>query len=230
MSALYKDIQTELLIRGYIRNIRYLQLSIPDTLKKLCISFYGVIVLEKYKIVILGGENEGGTNKHDIFDDSLRDKHTQDIELMKPVTVDYKTCWLDIFIPGEPIQELFSSKTDNHGRCADLFVIVYSITSKESFDQAIINRGRILFEMHSEKPFILVGNNIELSEQRKIPKDEGQNLSLEWGENSSFFEISTKDRSNCDECIVGIVQTLRRLNDALNEIEKVKNSSCCIVL
>jgi len=90
------------------------------------------------------------------------------------------------------------------------FLVVYSITSRTTFDEAIIMREKILrCKEEEEPPIVLVGNKCDLEDQRQVQKDEGGELAKEWGDNSCFFETSAKEKINHEECFYAAVRLVR---------------------
>ena len=130
MSALCKDIKTELLICGYIRKIKYL----PDSLTELCISFYGFIFSKEYKVMIKGSD---GSNQYDIIamDGVITNDFWQDKQITQYVTIDNELCLLDILISQG--HEEFSSLQDEWMFRGHAYLFVYSVTSR------IYNEGEI---------------------------------------------------------------------------------------
>jgi len=96
-------------------------------------------------------------------------------------------------------QEEYSSMRDQYYRTADAFVIAYSITSKNSFDEAAQIYDQILRVKDSEKvPVVLIGNKNDLETQRQVTIQQGRDLANSW--KAPFFETSAKFRINIDEC------------------------------
>ena len=98
-----------------------------------------------YKIVVLGG---GGVGKSALtirlVTNSFLSEYDPTIEdsYRKLVVIDGKWCVLDILDTAG--QEEFSSMQDQWMREGQAFLVVYSITSRITFDEAIIMREKIL--------------------------------------------------------------------------------------
>jgi len=99
--------------------------------------------------------------------------------------------WLS---PGE---ERFQAMLKSCMRGTDYFLLVYDITDKESFEK-IIFWMKFVKENTTEKPkFILVWNKYDLSEQRQVSYNEGQDLANKY--NIKFIETSAKNGTNVNE-------------------------------
>ena len=60
---------------------------------------------------------------------------------------------------------------DNIEVNADSYVVVYSITDKNSFDTAVQILYRLRHCMDSDRPIVLVGNKADLVRKRKVKKE-----------------------------------------------------------
>ena len=96
-------------------------------------------------------------------------------------------------------QEEFDTLQDQWIRKGDGFLLVYSITSINSFKKCVTLRDKILrFKDDDIKyPIILVGNKCDLDNERKVSISEGKQLANQW--ESSFFETSAKENINVNE-------------------------------
>merc|ERR1712242_597859 len=177
---------------------------------------------QEYKIVVLGGGGVGKSaltirlvtnNFLEEYDPTIEDSYR------KSVVIDDKACLLDILDTAG--QEEFSSMQDQWMREGQAFLVVYSITSRATFDEAIIMREKILrCKEEEEPPIVLVGNKCDLEDQRQVQTAEGAALAKEWGENSSFFETSAKEKINHEECFYAAVRLVRAQLDKQREETK----------
>jgi Ras family protein len=75
------------------------------------------------------------------------------------------------------------------------YVLVYSISSKSSFDMIKIIRDKILdFTGLETVPCVIVGNKSDLNIQRQVTTQEGLDLAQQW--NCPFVETSAKHDEN----------------------------------
>ncbi|XP_050433479.1 ras-related protein Rap-2b-like isoform X4 [Adelges cooleyi] len=83
---------------------------------------------------------------------------------------------------------------------ADAFVLVYSVTDPDSFQQAAAIRDQIIETKHtSDVPIVVVGNKLDLANtDRKVPYEETSCLvEVDW--ENGFVETSAKDNINVGE-------------------------------
>eukprot|EP01083_Nonionella_stella_P025233 69519_1 len=166
---------------------------------------------QEYKIVVLGGGGVGKSaltirlvtnNFLEEYDPTIEDSYR------KSVVIDETACLLDILDTAG--QEEFSSMQDQWMREGQAFLVVYSITSRTTFDEAIIMREKILRCKEEESPpIVLVGNKCDLEDQRQVQQNEGTELAKDWGDNSKFYETSAKEKINHEECFYEAVRLVR---------------------
>jgi len=78
------------------------------------------------------------------------------------------------------------------------FLLVFSINDHESFEYLKGKYDKILKGKHGNPcPMLLVGNKIDLSNERKVQFDEAKELADLWKIN--YMETSTKTNFNCKE-------------------------------
>ena len=82
-------------------------------------------------------------------------------------------------------------------RAGDGFLLIYSITSINSFQKCINLRDKILRTKDDDTkkcPIVLVGNKCDLQTERQVQTSEAKRLANEWG--AKFFETSAKTKVN----------------------------------
>mmetsp|Transcript_26248 Transcript_26248/g.29221 ORF Transcript_26248/g.29221 Transcript_26248/m.29221 type:complete len:86 (+) Transcript_26248:733-990(+) len=75
-------------------------------------------------------------------------------------------------------------------------------------------------------PIVLVGNKVDLEEDRQVTTEEGIELAQKNG--CLFFEACAKTRVNVDEQFYDLVKEIREY-DRLENISKRKRSLCCVM-
>ena len=76
-------------------------------------------------------------------------------------------------------QEEYASLQDQWIREGDAYVIVYSITRKDTFEEARILREKIIRIRDDDQfPLVLVGARAHLEDERSVSKDKGQEVNL----------------------------------------------------
>ncbi|KAF9583708.1 GTP-binding protein [Lunasporangiospora selenospora] len=121
-------------------------------------------------------------------------------------------------------QDEFSIFNGKHALDIHGYILVYSVTSKLSFDMIKIIRDKILNYTGTDwVPIVIVGNKSDLHGQRQISTEEGEELAARW--NCQSCESSAKHNEN-----IGRVFELM-----IGEIEKSTNvpeepKSECLIL
>jgi GTPase SAR1 family protein len=92
---------------------------------------------------------------------------------------------------------VFGLFQDYYFENCDGFILVYFVTSKESFNYLIKIALEIKQFRRSSTPTLLIGNKIDLEKERQVNKDEGQAFARHL--NYSFMEFSAKLQSHVAE-------------------------------
>jgi len=170
--------------------------------------------MSEYKITVLGA---GGVGKSALVvqfvHNKFLEKYDPTIEdsYRKTVDVDGQACQLDILDTAG--QEEYSHIQEEYISKGQGFLIVYSVTSPSSFDDAKEIRKRILATREVKAkddsvPMVLVGNKTDLQEERTVETEEGAELANTFG--CSFFETSAKQKKNVNEVFEDIVRQINR--------------------
>ena len=137
---------------------------------------------------------------------------------------------------------------DNYYRLGEGFLIVYSITMKDTFvatqrfyDHILQVKGKdevIYFSQFLEEtmnnliqykvPLILVGSKCDLDTSREVQKSEGQDLAAKW--NCPFFETSAKTRTNVDEVFTELVRIVKASKKKVEPEVQTSSGGCCVIL
>ncbi|XP_077998423.1 circularly permutated Ras protein 1-like isoform X2 [Glandiceps talaboti] len=116
---------------------------------------------------------------------------------------DEEVCLLDILDTAG--QEEFSAMRDQYMSTGQAFLVVYSVTSSESLEEAASIYNWILRVKHVDSvPAILVGNKIDLENDRKVTLAEGQKTAKDHG--ITLMEVSAKSGVNIKECFEELVR------------------------
>jgi GTPase KRas protein len=106
-------------------------------------------------------------------------------------------------------QEEYRELTDLWIRKADVILLVYSITSRSSFEELEFRRERIQRAKDDDSPMMfLVGNKCDREDERQVSLEEGKQLAELW--NVGFLETSAYTRINVFEAFDEIVRLARR--------------------
>lgn len=179
--------------------------------------------MKEYKVVVLGS---GGVGKSALtvkfVSGTFMEKYDPTIEdfYRKEIEVDNAPSVLEILDTAGT--EQFASMRDLYIKNGQGFVIVYSITSLQTFHDIKTMREQIQRVKGVERiPIILVGNKSDLDSQREVQSSEGSSLAQYWG--CPFVETSAKVTSNVNEVFIEIVREM-------NSSPLKHNKRCCNIL
>ncbi|KAJ9611409.1 RAS2 protein [Cladophialophora chaetospira] len=177
-----------------------------------------------YKLVVLG---DGGVDKTALviqfclnhfvktYDPTIEDSYR------KRVIVDGKACMVEI--ADTTRQEEYTGLLDRWIRNGEGFLLVYSITNRDSFErvrkfhrqvQSVKDHQREWQTVQGYRflangpPIMLVGNKSEQQHERQVSTQEGQVLANELG--CGFVETSCKNCVNVEKAFVDVVRMIRR--------------------
>jgi GTPase KRas len=125
----------------------------------------------------------------------------------KQVVIDDESCLLEILDTAG--QEEFTALRDQWIRDCEGFVIIYSITSRSSFEQVSTFKEQVMRVKDVDSlPMMLVGNKCDLEHKREVSTQEGQDLARAFG--AQFKEASAKTRVNVEEAFYDLVRSIRQ--------------------
>eukprot|EP01124_Arcella_intermedia_P012979 TRINITY_DN19393_c0_g1_i1.p1 TRINITY_DN19393_c0_g1~~TRINITY_DN19393_c0_g1_i1.p1 ORF type:complete len:156 (+),score=28.32 TRINITY_DN19393_c0_g1_i1:29-469(+) len=138
----------------------------------------------EHKIVIVG---MGGVGKSavtiqfiqsvfiDYYDPTVEDNYR------KSFTIDGETSLLDIMDTAG--QEEYKSLKDQYMARGEGFLLVYSVTSRQSFDEIRnVWKPQILRAQDKDaSPMVLCANKCDLENERQVTKTDGEALANSWG-------------------------------------------------
>ncbi|KAF9095770.1 Ras GTPase [Mortierella sp. GBA35] len=169
-------------------------------------------LMREYKLVVVGG---GGVGKSaltiqfiqshfvDEYDPTIEDSYR------KQCVIDEEVALLDVLDTAG--QEEYSAMREQYMRTGEGFLLVYSITSRNSFEEISTFYQQILRVKDKDFfPIILVANKCDLEHERQVSTHEGRELAKQF--NSRLIESSAKQRINVDEAFYNLVREIRRFN------------------
>ena len=178
------------------------------------------------KIIIIGNQSVGKTN---IVTRYVKGEFSEDY--MITIGMDFLTCNLKsddkIFklrLWDTAGSEKFRSITKGYYSNTCCALIVYDITNQNSFDSVKKWIEDVKNYADKDTHLVLVGNKIDLKDQRKISKEDGQNLATQNG--MDFYESSALTGENINNIFEGICKYVNQkidegkidLNDPSNGI------------
>jgi small GTP-binding protein len=183
-----------------------------------------------FKIIVIGDSGVGKsclTNNavKNIFDDAYN------------ATVGFEFFTFNVKINGKIIklqiwdtcgQELYRSLITNFYRNSSLAIMVYAINSKESFENIEMWLRELRTHSNPDAKVFLIGNKIDLENQRQVEKEKGEQFCKE-NKLNLFMESSAKTGVNAQNIFIQAAKTL--YDDYINyqkktdEAGKTKNNT-----
>jgi len=165
-------------------------------------------------LVVVGG---GGVGKSAItiqfiqsyfvtdYDPTIEDSYT------KQCVIDDVVGRLDILDTAG--QEEFSAMREQYMRSGEGFLLIFSVTDRNSFDEIYKFHKQILrVKDRDEFPMLLVGNKADLEHQRAVSSDEALAISRQL--KLPYMECSAKLRMNVDQAFHELVRIVRKFQAA----------------
>ncbi|KAG8181823.1 hypothetical protein JTE90_001477 [Oedothorax gibbosus] len=163
-----------------------------------------------YKLVVVG---DGGVGKSALtiqffqkmfvtdYDPTIEDSYIQHTE------VEGQWCILDVLDTAG--QEEFSAMREQYMRKGDGFLLVYSVTDKQSFENIRHFHTQILrVKDRDSYPMLLVANKVDLVHLRKVSEELGKELAVSL--KIPYIETSAKDPPlNVDAAFHEVVKIIR---------------------
>jgi len=149
-------------------------------------------ITPKYKLIFLGDQNVG---KSSILNRFLSDTFVE--EYQATIGLDFKS--KNVQIDNQDVhlllydtagQEKFRSLIPMYTRDANIILLVYDITNKESFENLYAWLKDLTNININEVIICIVGNKIDLNEKREVSNEEGQKYAQE--HDFIFQEVSAK--------------------------------------
>jgi len=168
--------------------------------------------VKEYKLVVVGG---GGVGKSaltiqfiqshfvDEYDPTIEDSYR------KQCVIDEEVALLDILDTAG--QEEYSAMREQYMRTGEGFLMVFSITDKNSFEEIDGFYKQILRVKDRDTfPMILIGNKSDLESDRTVTEAEGKAKGADL--KVTYVETSAKLRSNVDLAFHELVRIIRKDN------------------
>ncbi|KAG0174843.1 Ras GTPase [Apophysomyces sp. BC1034] len=197
-------------------------------------------VVREHKLVMVGG---GGVGKSaltiqfiqshfvDEYDPTIEDSYR------KQCLIDSETALLDVLDTAG--QEEYSAMREQYMRNGEGFLLVYSITSRMSFDEIATFYQQICRVKDRDYfPMVLVANKSDLEMDRQVSSHEGRDLARRFG--CRFVETSAKQRVNVDMAFYEVVRDIRRYNKeqdtrkpdhyGMHDVPDGNSDKCCVLM
>lgn len=186
--------------------------------------------LREYKLVVVGG---GGVGKSaltiqfiqshfvDEYDPTIEDSYR------KQCNIDEEVALLDVLDTAG--QEEYSAMREQYMRTGEGFLCVYSITSRNSFEEITTFHQQILRVKDKDYfPIIIVGNKADLESDRQVTQAEGKHLADSFS--CKFIETSARTKQNVDMAFHQLVQEIRRYTKEKNSSNPGRKGRKCLIM
>lgn len=187
----------------------------------------------KMKIVVIGGANVGKTSIIRYYvskQTATTTKPTVQLAFSKKVeTILDQT--IEMHICDTAGQEKFQSVCPNFYRDSQAAMIVFDVTSRESFEKVTFWLDELSAIMGDKFTKLIVGNKVDLDKERVVSNDEGTEFAQSRG--LKIMETSAKTGMGIPESFAELCRLfLEKTGDQVVEPEPptptpVKKSGCC---
>ncbi|EXK27469.1 Ras family, other [Fusarium oxysporum f. sp. melonis 26406] len=166
--------------------------------------------LREYYLVLVGG---GGCGKSVL---TIQFTQPYYIDRVNPFVedTDHRPCVIDnefalVNVIDTTGQEEYSAMREQYMRVGEGFMLVYSVTSRQNFEEVTKYQHQILKQKDKDYfPMILVGNDCSRASERDVSTQEGEALARAFG--CMFIEVDAKSRVNVDEAFFDLVREVRQ--------------------
>jgi len=192
--------------------------------------------MEHWRVAILG---DGGVGKTalavqftlncyvETYDPTIEEAYR------KQFMVDNQMCFIEVI--DTTGQEEYATLRDQWVREGQGFILLYSVTSRPTFERLGVFHQHIRRVKREDPVFILVGNNCDKHYEREVSKEEGYALARRFG--CEFFEASAGTAQNVERVFVNLVRLLRQARNNVKvdsgapaPIRKEEKNSKCMVM
>lgn len=177
------------------------------------------------KIAVVGSRSVGKSSMTVRYvEDHFVELYYPTIENQFSKTINYKNQDYAVEILDTAGQDEFSIMNEKHLIGIHGYLLVYSVTSRQSFELIKVIRDKILNSIGTDQiPIVLVGNKCDLNYQRQVELNEGQELAKEFG--YKFLETSVRDDLNIDKAFESLI-------DAIEVIQNptIKHDDKCTIM
>ncbi|KAG2213844.1 hypothetical protein INT47_001113 [Mucor saturninus] len=163
-----------------------------------------------FKIVVLG---DGGVGKTALTIQLCLNHFVED-SYRKQVVIDDNPCILEVLDTAG--QEEYTALRDQWIRDGEGFLIVYSITSRSTYDRVNRFRDQIFRVKDLDKvPLILVGNKSDKVTDREVSREEGAAKARAL--HCDFVETSAKTCVNVERSFYSVVRLIRHAREGFKD-------------
>ncbi|KAM9314380.1 ras-related protein Rab-3D-like [Pholidichthys leucotaenia] len=169
------------------------------------------------KLLIIGNSSVGKTSFLFRFaDDSFTSAFVSTVGIdFKVKTIYRNNKRIKLQIWDTAGQERYRTITTAYYRGAMGFLLMYEITSQESFCAVQDWATQIKTYSSDSAKVVLVGNKVDLEDDRQVPTEDAKRVATELG--FEFFEASAKDNINVKQVFDKLVDIIcEKMNESVN--------------
>jgi len=189
--------------------------------------------MPEYRLLVLGSAGVGKSALTvqfvnnifvDVYNPTVEDSYR------KQVTIDDQ-CYVLNILDTAGVED-FSAVRQHYTLSGHGFLIVYSITSTDSFSEvATIHQDILRIKDTDKVPLVVIGNKCDMESSRKVPTTECEAYCSKFG--VPYFEVSAKTRVNVEEAFYCAVREIIMSQESLGENKTAasgKKKRACIVM
>ena len=185
-----------------------------------------------YKVLLLGDSTVGKTCFLLRYcDKTFQEAHLSTIGLdyrLKTMTLKSgKNIKLQIWDTAG--QDRFRAITKNYYKGSHGIILIYDVTNLQTFENVKTWVNQIREEASPNVVIYIAANKIDMEEERKVPKEDGEKLAEELG--FPFVETSAKSGININETFEDLVERIDKVYGNVQQkptkIYKAKGKKCC---
>ncbi|KAK6455680.1 GTP-binding protein of the ras family [Scheffersomyces xylosifermentans] len=177
------------------------------------------------KIAVVGSRSVGKSSMTVRFvEDHFVESYYPTIENQFSKTITYKNQDYAIEILDTAGQDEFSIMNEKHLIGIHGYLLVYSVTSRQSFELISVIRDKILNSIGADViPMVLIGNKCDLNPQRQVETSEGKQLAETFG--CRFLESSVRDNVNINTAFESLIDEIEAIQNP-----PVKQEDKCLIM
>ncbi|KAK6464261.1 GTP-binding protein of the ras family [Scheffersomyces coipomensis] len=165
------------------------------------------------KIAVVGSRSVGKSSMTVRFvEDHFVESYYPTIENQFSKTINYKNQDYAIEILDTAGQDEFSIMNEKHLVGIHGYLLVYSVTSRQSFELVEVIRDKILNSIGTDViPLVLIGNKCDLVYQRQVETSEGEQLAKQFG--CKFLETSVRENLNINRAFENLIEEIEIIHN-----------------
>ncbi|RLV87276.1 GTP-binding protein [Meyerozyma sp. JA9] len=177
------------------------------------------------KIAVVGSRSVGKSSMTVRFvEDHFVESYYPTIENQFSKTIEFKNQEYAIEILDTAGQDEFSMMSEKHLIGVHGYLLVYSVTSRQSFEMVEVIRDKILNAIGNDNiPLVLVGNKSDLEYQRQVDHADGVKLAERFG--CPFMESSVKENINVNSVFETLIDRVESVQNP-----KSKPEEKCVIM